>query len=276
MIVQTAPPGEAHFVIMQTDHTVTSGQLASAFGNAQFERSPLHDLLTYVAAHHDEGWRAVDAQQTLDDRTGLPYHLTQTPTAQLLATGSASPDFNEAFHPFCGILSSMHTYGLYHGRYGLSDKIYIDSIDGRLRPQAEAMLNHELERQKRLKADLSRTSETAEWAAENFLFYHYKLLQFFDTLSLYVQMTHFDAIAPTAFLHVPRTPTQDITLQARPVAPYTISLSPYPFEQDGLEVFTEGRYLLPFADPTADWRADYDAQPLTRQTVRFVSEGHIR
>ncbi len=270
MIVQTAPEGMPHFIIMQTDHTVASGQFAEAFGNEYFETSPLHPLLCYITAHHDAGWQMVDAAQTLDPRTGLPYHLTQTPTAQLIATGSASPDFNEAHHPFCGLISSMHTYGLYHGRYGLSDKIYIDTIAPDLRQQVDDMLAQELKRQARLKAQLQDDPETAAWVTEEGLFYHYKLLQFFDTLALYIQMTHFDALVPTTFAHVPRTPTEDVTIAARPVAPNTVALDPFPFAHEVL-AHTDGRYLQRFTDASADWRAVYNNQPHERQTVRFVA-----
>lgn len=271
MIVQTAPVGAPHFIIMQTDHTKTCGQFIEAFGNHLFERTAPHDLMVYVVTHHDAGWRAVDALQTLDTRTGLPYHLTQTPTAQLVATGNASPDFNEAHHLFCGVISSMHTYGLYHGRYGLSDKIYIDSITPELRPQVDAMLIHEVERQGRLKALLRANPETAGWATDEMLFHHYKRLQFFDTLALYIQMTYFDALVPTTFANVPRALGDDVQVHAQPIAPNTVRLTPYPFAEDGLEVTTEGRYLSKFEDASADWRVVYHQQPHTQQTVRFVA-----
>lgn len=271
MIVQRAPEGEPRFVILQTDHTQASGQFADAYGNADFIRTPQHDLLAYVAAHHDEGWRDVDAGQTLDPATGFPYHLTQTPTAQLIASGTGSPDFNEARHPFCGLISSMHTYGLYHGRYGLSDKVYIDSIAPELRPRVDAMLAHELARQARLKAELDADPQTLGWSDDALCFHHYKLLQFFDTLALYVQMTRFDLLEPTTFSNVPRALGDDVTISARPIAPHTVALAPFPFAGDALETTTSGRYLTR-QDVGTDWRALYDAQPVAVQTVRLVAD----
>jgi hypothetical protein len=52
--------------------------------------------MVHVAEHHDEGWATIDAKVRRDARTAMPYHLTQTPMLDLVATGSHTPDFNEA------------------------------------------------------------------------------------------------------------------------------------------------------------------------------------
>ena len=79
MIVQTAAPGEPHFIVTQIDHARMSGDLAVAFGNEQFARPEPWELMTYVIAHHDEGWAEVDAAPARDPRTGLVYlHLQET------------------------------------------------------------------------------------------------------------------------------------------------------------------------------------------------------
>ena len=55
-----------------------------------------------------------------DDATGLPYNLVETPAEHITVTSRRSPEFNERHHAYCGLLSSMHSWGLYNGRYGLS------------------------------------------------------------------------------------------------------------------------------------------------------------
>ena len=116
MIIHTNIEGKPNFVIEQADHARMSGQLSEAFGNDSFAAPVPHDLLAYIVAHHDEGWVSVDALREQSPETGLPHHLTQTPLPYLVKTSKASPDFNEAHHAFCGLLSSMHTYGLFNGR----------------------------------------------------------------------------------------------------------------------------------------------------------------
>jgi hypothetical protein len=46
--------------------------------------------------------------------------MARTPTPEVVKTNFGSPDFNEAHHPYCVLLSSMHSVGLYNGRYGFS------------------------------------------------------------------------------------------------------------------------------------------------------------
>ncbi|MCE2512003.1 MAG: DUF3891 family protein, partial [Acidimicrobiia bacterium] len=127
MIVQPPAGGAAdapHFVIAMHQHTAFAGSLAAGFGNDAFAGLEPAEPMQYIVDHHDAGWADLDARAPQNPATGLPYNLTATPLAQIVATSAASPKFNEAHHPFSGIISSMHTYGLYCGRYGLSDKIF--------------------------------------------------------------------------------------------------------------------------------------------------------
>ena len=85
-------------------------------------------------------------------RPVLPYNLIETPAEYITVTSRLSPDFNERQHPYCGLISSMHSWGLYNGRYGLSNHVLIKQFPEQERPLAERMLDGELARQKRLKA----------------------------------------------------------------------------------------------------------------------------
>jgi hypothetical protein len=273
MIVQTAPAGTAHFVILQTDHARTAGQFAAAFGNEQFSPLTPEEPMLFMTAHHDEGWAEVDAGARIDPATGLPYHLSQTPLDLLMITASGSPDFNEAFHPYAGLISSMHTYGLYHGRYGLSDWISIDHISGPLRPKVEAMLEAEVERQKRLKVRLRADSEFCALVDEEVIFHNYKLLQFFDTLSLYFQLTGEADRGESRFLNVPMRVGDDVTVTISRQEPGLYVLDPFPFACDPLEVFTLGRYLLPWdgEDEAVDMAGIMVQTTLDRQTYTLAA-----
>lgn len=269
MIVQTTLEGKPNFVIEQPDHARMSGQLSEAFGNDAFGAPVPHELLTYIVAHHDEGWESVDAlrEQSLD--TGLPHHLTQTPLPYLVKTSKASPEFNEAHHAFCGLLSSMHTYGLFNGRYGMSDFIFIDKISDDAKQDVTDMLNTELERQERLKKELSANEESAAWVEEDALMNNYKLLQFFDTLSLYFHMTHTEGRGEAKFLHVPDGKGIDHTLTINPTDDGAYALSPYPFKDDSVEVTVEGRYLTSQPQGT-DFKSIFDNTSKEKQTYKIV------
>ena len=84
----------------------------------------------------------------------------------------------------------MHSWGLYNGRYGLSKLVLLDKIAAQDRPLADKMLNGELERQKRLKAELAKDAKAQPWLEERKVFQNYKALQFIDTLALYFNRVH--------------------------------------------------------------------------------------
>ncbi len=245
MIVQTALEGKPNFVIIQTDHARMCGQIASAFGNEAFALPDPLEPMVYVAAHHDEGWAAIDERVEMDADTGLPYNLTKTPLPYLLQTSAGSPAFNEKHHAFSGMMSSMHTFGLFHGRYGLSDKIFIDLVPDDMRQDADTMLKAELDRQERLKGTLAANRKTAVLIQEDVLFHNYKLLQFFDTLGLYFHMTHEEGRGDSYFENVPRAVGDDVTITIKRVTPGVYALSPYPFREEKTTLRYWGRFMSP-------------------------------
>ncbi len=269
MIVQSSPEGQPHFVIEQIDHARSCGQLARAFGNADFLPPEPRDLVIYLVDHHDEGWIPIDARCELSPITGLPNHLTQTPIPYLIQTSKGSPDFNENHHPYCGLLSSMHTYGLFNGRYGLSDFVFIDNIPAEHRAIADAMLADELARQERLKTILSADSATKAWIDEGALLRNYKLLQFFDTLGLYFHMNHADHRQESRFLNVPDGKGSDHTVVIYPRGDGSYVLTPWVFAEESLEIVAMGRYITP-QPPETDFKELFVNTPKEQQVYRLV------
>ena len=113
----------------------------------------------------------------------------------------------------------MHSWGLYNGRYGLSNLVLIDRIPSQDRPLAERMLDGEIDRQKRLKAEITKDPQTATWLEEKHLFQNYKQLQFFDTLALYFNRVHPSERTEQKFEHVPLNADSDVTIVVRPREP---------------------------------------------------------
>lgn len=271
MIVQSAPPGQPHFVILQIDHANAAGKLAEAFGNESFAPLSPRDPMQFMVTHHDQGWESVDAHPLIDPQTCLPYHLTRTPIPKLIETGQGSPTYNEAYHPYSGLISSMHTWGLYHGRYGLSDKIFIDSFPAEHRPAVDVMLALEESRQARIKAQLGESPETAAWIEDRFLFHNYKLLQFFDTVALYFHMNH--ARTTAEFKNVPCAVGEDVIITISPVGENDYQITPYPFGESPLLFTTYGRYLMPLPEGSTDedLRQAMATAPLVAQRVRLFA-----
>lgn len=245
MIIQTAPAGTSRLAVMMHEHTALCAQFARAFGNDQFESLAPLDLMVYVIAHHDAGWAEFDRDPVTDEKTGLPYNLVETPAEYITVTSRRSPDFNQRQHPYCGLISSMHSWGLYNGRYGLSNLVLIDKIPQQDRPLAERMLEGELDRQRRLKEEIGKDSRMSGWLDEEKLFQNYKQLQFIDTLALYFNRIHRDERGPQIFEHVPLNAHKDTTVTIRPQETGVYALSPYPFAPNGAEFAYGGRRIRP-------------------------------
>ena len=276
MIIQTAPSGQprqpiSRLAIMMHEHTALSGQFARAFGNGAFELITPLDLVVYVIEHHDAGWAWFDRDPVTDPATDLPYNLTETLAEHIAPTSKGSPDFNQRHHPYCGLLSSMHSWGIYNGRYGLSKLVLVDRIPPEGRPIVKAMLDGELARQARLKAELAKAPETAVWIEERHLFQNYKQLQFCDTLALYFNRVHPSERAEQVFEHVPMSRERDAAVTVRPVGDGEYSLSPFPFAGEGAEFAFAGRPISPSQhNSSGGWPAVLRAAPTQWETFRLV------
>src|SRR5215208_1502923 len=272
VIIQTGPADAPRLAIMMYEHTSLCLQFAHAFGNERFEALSPAELMIHVVSHHDAGWFEFDRDPQIDPATGLPYNLIETPPAFITETSRRSPEFNQRQHPYCGLISSMHSWGLYNGRYGLSKLVLIDRISANDRPIADRMLNGELERQKRLKAALATDPGAGAWLDEGKIFQNYKALQFLDTLALYFNRIHPTERLEQVFEHVPLSPEQDVTVTMRPTGPNTYSLFPFPFAAEGAEFAFCGRRITP-ADGTrpGGWPAALQKLPTEWEHFRMVA-----
>ena len=265
MIVQTAPEGAPRFVIRMAEHTALSDQLAEAFGNGDFE-AVTDPATCFIIANHDAGWADLDNAFRIDPATGYPYNLTETPFELIMGTSRGSPDVNEAHDAFSGLLSSMHSWGLYNGRYGLSDIVLLDKVAEQNVPAGETMLAHEEARQDRLKETLRTAPETRDKVSDDRLMQAYKQLQFFDTLALYFNRVHEGARDKSVFPHVPKSATADEDVTVTPVAERQYRVSPWPFAGERFTVAFEGRYMQPAAGA-----ADPVGLPVTTQSVMLIA-----
>lgn len=253
MITQTAPEGEAHFVMTMAEHMQMCGQMARAFGNEQFARLDPYEQMLYVVENHDRGWDEYDSNPGLDDDR-LPYIMSRTPTPENMRTNELSPEYNEAHHPYCGLISSMHSWGLYHKRYGFSRFVVRArtttsiTVKTQYQPAIDAMLANELARQERLRANLATNPATAAFVQDKKVLQNYKLLQFFDTLALYFNLYHAAERGEQEYVHVPRDAETDATLMLRRVSDDVYSLSPFPFAGERIKLVCPGRYTRPFPE----------------------------
>ncbi len=272
MIVQAPEvPGGRAFVILQNDHTAFGGDVARHFGNERFAAPEPYDLVVDLVRWHDQGWTELDERFLQDVETGLPCSLAGTPFDELIETSKLSPSLGEARHPFIGLISSMHSCGLYNGRYGLSDFVFLNLLEGEQLKVATEMLAEEERRQERLRRELAADPSTVALASEGAVHRAYHVLQFIDTLALYMQCEHPSRHSVGTIPSVPTDddPDHDVTITVTPMGAGTYQIDPYPFDRVPFVTATPGRYLDP-APLGSDLRAAWAAAPPTQQTVTFV------
>jgi hypothetical protein len=254
MMVQTAPEREAAFASTMKEHMDLCGQLVRAFGNDRFEKPRPYDEVVYVIDNHDRGWDDYDRNPGIDPSTRLPYIMSRTPQPHSVKTNRGSPDFNEAHHPYCGLLSSMHTWGLFNRRYGFTQFVVRTrnavsvQVSNQDRTMIDKMLADEIARQDRLKEELAESEKTRAWIEDKNLFRNYKQLTFFDTLSLYFHLYHATDRGDEVYIHVPMTAENDTNVTVKKLNDQVYSLDPFPFASDTLKLVCRGRYVAPFAD----------------------------
>jgi hypothetical protein len=150
--------------------------------------------------------------------------------------------------------------------------VLLDKIAAKDRPLADKMLNGELERQKRLKAEIKKDPQTSGWLEEGKVFQNYKQLQFIDTLALYFNRIHPSERGEQVFENVPITTDEDTTITVRPSGTGAYLLSPFPFAADGGEFAFEGRRVEPgLGERPGGWRTALKETPTEWESFRLVA-----
>lgn len=276
MMIQTAAEGAPHFISTMMEHMEFCGHMARSFGNDAFEPIRPAEAL-YAIDNHDRGWDDYDRRPGFDPDTRLPYLMAQTPADDAIKTNRGSPDYNERHDPYSGLLSSMHTWGLYNRRYGFtqfvvrSRKSISVLVTPENREKIDAMLVHELERQGRLRRVLA-LREAEPFNDEKALLQNYKQLQFIDTLALYFHLRHAAERGDETYIHVPINREADATVVVHKLDDSTYSVNPFPFKGDSVTLICSGRYMTPIAPgrEPPDLGAALRALPDDHQIVRLV------
>ena len=279
MMIQNAPAGEPRFICLMTEHMDLCRQFAEAFGNDRFEKPQPYEETVYAIAHHDRGWDKFDANPVLDAKSGFPTGVGGAKGPGGAETTRLSPDFNEGRHAYCGLLASMHTWGLYNARYGYSDfrvrpgGSTSTPISSEMADETNAILQDEITRQNRLKESLASDPDTKDWVEEDRLLQNYKLLQFCDTLALYFNLRHETDRQQETYIHVPQSPSVDASVTVTPQGNGVYGFSPFPFHGDSIAVSCKGRYFAPLGEeqqPNA-LAALIEQLPVEEQIHKFVA-----
>lgn len=100
-------------LISQPGHAWVSGQLAAAWGNAEFGSVAPRADVCMAAEQHDIGWLDWEASPTLNPASGLPRTFMELPTNEHIAVWAPAGPRALVYGPYVALLVSMHGTGLY-------------------------------------------------------------------------------------------------------------------------------------------------------------------
>jgi len=233
MIVQEQ--GDQLILVRQTDHAVLSGFLAREWGNELFQKPEPFESMLLAAGEHDNGWREWELQPQIDPKTRLPYSFMSLPTETHIELYQRGIERVIKTDRYAGLLVSMHASGLYDRARatipGYSAK-YVKSDETEL---VSGFLQALKLQQLRLKVDLRAEAASKDLVQEKLLESNSRRLEALDRLSLYFCMnpTPHDAT-------IDGVPVDDhgsdVDWELRPDGPNAVSLGPYPFRREPLQV----------------------------------------
>jgi len=267
MIIQEQ--GDQLVIIRQTDHGVLSGFFAREWGNDFYTRPEPFASFKLAMAEHDNGWTEWELQPRIDPVTFSPYTFMSIPTEDHIALYKRGMDRMVKADHYAGLLVSMHCAGLYDRARatlpGFSAK-YVKSGE-------TTMVNEFVQRlrlqQLRLKVDLRAQGATQNYAEDKPLQLNLQRFEALDRLSLYF------CLGPLGDAVIDAVPVDDGFQEAdwelRPDGKNTVTLSPYPFRRDPLEVSILARRVpkRPYAD-------DLDFQKTLAQAPYFAMKFTVK
>jgi uncharacterized protein DUF3891 len=225
--------GDAVLCIGQPAHAWLAGQLARAWGNGLFAAPRPRDEVVLAATQHDLGMAASDAEPQLNPQTGWPMSFLEMPLETHLRLWSAAPRLALMQSRWAALLVSMHGSHLYEGR---ADQPGVAEF---------------LATQRQIQAELRASLEVSEDEAAR----HQRLLAAWDWMSLVLCRDG-----------LPATVEAERSIRLSAAGPGEITVAPWPFGVEELDVHVEARRLDARFDDDAAMRA---AAPWERIALRL-------
>jgi hypothetical protein len=232
MIIQEQ--GDQLILIRQTDHAMLSGFFARALGNKVFGRPEPFESFCLAAAEHDNGWQEWELLPQIDPKIFTPYNFMSIPTEEHIALYQRGIERVVRADRYAGLLVSMHCAGLYDRTRatmpGFSAK-YVKSSESHL---VTDFLQRLRLQQLRLKVDLRADPLMKAYSDDHSLQANLQRLEALDRLSLYFCLAPLDGSTIDAVPVNGHGSEADWNLE--PAGTSYVTLNPYPFQKDPLEI----------------------------------------
>lgn len=208
---------EADFVMIeQKNHAQFAGDVMAQWKTTLFKGKQLRKSVEYAIRMHDYGWENLDQTPFWNDKKQVPYSLFDFPKAPKIIFYTYGIDEVEKIDAYAALLCSRH---------------YIQFFLKDTSKESQAFLKQEAERKNRIIADLNEFDEQ--------LFdFHYALLAFGDTLSVFACVNELGATEETIhpFFKKGLSLSSELGLKETVMKPswsdeQTIALDVFPFEK---------------------------------------------
>lgn len=153
-----------YIMIEQDHHARISGQMAANLKDSFFLEEHLKQSVLYAVENHDYAWKMIDKQPFWNDQKQEPYMFTDIPNPAKTVFYKHGVDEVEKQDSYAALLCSEH-----YARFLVDD------------PEKNAQLFVQNERNRQ-----QQIIQTRERFDKEIFGVHYGLLQFFDSLSLYI------------------------------------------------------------------------------------------
>lgn len=261
MIIQEQ--GDQYILIRQTDHAVLAGFFARAWGTEHFKRPEPFESFCLAAAEHDNGWSEWELRPGVDPKSFAPYTFMSIPTEEHIALYQKGIERVVKTDRYAGLLVNMHCVGLYDRARatipGFSAK-YVKSTESEI---VSEFLQRLRLQQLRLKVDLRADPATRPYSDDGILQTNVQRLEALDRLSLYFCLGLFEGAAIDA---VPGDEDgHEIDWNLQPSGKTIVTMTPYPFRKDPLEISILARRI-----PKRPYPGQVEFQKILAQAPYFA------
>lgn len=243
MIIRGEANGEV-VLVNQTDHSQLVGQLASHWGNSEFDAPRPYESVVRAAIYHDFGWLPYETTPGSDPKSGKPYGFMQVGLQKSqLSAYRWVVDWMNDLDPYSALIICMHRTGLWRARYQAIEH-----------PTAFNLSNPPPEVAKFI-TDNEQWQETQKKSFDpNELRVNYRLMQVWDLLGLYFccQDVCDDFIEPVPVKYSSNG-DKGIKLSMKAESKTRVAFAPYPFDVRPLKVQLRLKHL-----PSATFDGDPD------------------
>jgi hypothetical protein len=261
--------GDELVLIRQTDHAVLSGYFARELGNELFARPAPAESFGLAATEHDNGWNEWELLSRIDPVTFLPYSFMSIPTDEHMALYQMGIERVVKVDRYAGLLVSMHCAVLYDKTRATMPGFSAKYVKSQEIPLVNDFLQRLRLQQLRLKVDLRADAATKDYTEEKWLQANSKRLEALDRLSLYF------CLAPLEAATIDAVPADykgtEVDWELQPEASNAVTLEPYPFRRDPLEISILARRV-----PKRRYADDADFQKVLAQAPFFAMKFTLR